>query len=410
VKLRDAAALATGFAALRANPLRTSLSTLGIVMGVAALVAVLSVGDGVERFARDQLARTTDLLSVSLVSRASREVDGVQVPNPVIPRFDIPLARDLARRLPAGARVELVVTGAGLVSAPGGGRARGATVVARWGEADSAGLALGRPIGGDESGVPPVAVVGHSLALLLAGGGDVATALGDSIVVGDAVVEVVGVFAPLGAERTFRVVVPYPLAERAMAPSPVPRLPTLRAQAPRLEAVAELRLAVERWVADQDSSWRGAVTIQSNEFRLAQASQGALVFKILMGTIAAVSLLVGGIGIMNVLLAAVAERTREIGIRKAAGARRRDVVLQFLAESVTISGLGSLIGVGLGFAIAAVGTAVMRSRTLAPVHAGWSWSTVVVAAGAAIVVGLGFGLYPALRAGRLDPIEAIRHE
>jgi putative ABC transport system permease protein len=135
-----------------------------------------------------------------------------------------------------------------------------------------------------------------------------------------------------------------------------------------------------------------------------------LLFKLLMGAITGISLLVGGIGIMNVLLASVAERTREIGIRKAAGARRRDVLLQFLAESVAITGLGSVVGVLLGLGGAFGVTAIMRARADAPVYAAFSWGTVAVAVLAAVTVGVVFGIYPALRAARLSPIDAIRHE
>jgi putative ABC transport system permease protein len=134
-------------------------------------------------------------------------------------------------------------------------------------------------------------------------------------------------------------------------------------------------------------------------------------FKLFMGAITGISLLVGGIGIMNVLLSSVTERTREIGIRKAAGARDRDILSQFLAESVAISSLGSLIGLALGISGAYGITAGIRRFSQAPaLYASISWSTVVVAAVAAVVVGLTFGTYPARRAARLSPIDAIRHE
>ncbi len=121
-------------------------------------------------------------------------------------------------------------------------------------------------------------------------------------------------------------------------------------------------------------------------------------------------MLIGGIGIMNVLLAAVTERTREIGIRKATGARNRDILVQFLAESVAITGVGSVIGAAIGLVVAFAATAVMRSQTQAQLHAAFTWQTVLIAALVSVITGLAFGTYPALRASRLSPIVAMRHE
>jgi ABC-type antimicrobial peptide transport system permease subunit len=124
----------------------------------------------------------------------------------------------------------------------------------------------------------------------------------------------------------------------------------------------------------------------------------------LLASIAAISLIVGGIGIMNIMLVSVTERTREIGLRMAMGARGRDVLLQFLVEAVTLSAIGGLIGIALGFVASAVTTQMLEWKTVV------SWGAVAMAFGTALAVGMFFGFYPARRASQLDPIEALRFE
>jgi putative ABC transport system permease protein len=153
---------------------------------------------------------------------------------------------------------------------------------------------------------------------------------------------------------------------------------------------------------------RAEVQVRAN--RIDQVRQSMMVFKLLMGSITGISLLVGGIGIMNVLLASVFERTREIGVRRATGARQRDIVTQFLAEAVAVTGMGSTAGLLLGFAGAFGVSALIRARSDAPVYASFTVGTILVAAGSAIAIGLIFGAYPAMKASRLSPIEAIRTE
>jgi putative ABC transport system permease protein len=138
---------------------------------------------------------------------------------------------------------------------------------------------------------------------------------------------------------------------------------------------------------------------------LLEAQRTARQFSIILGTIASISLLVGGIGIMNIMLATVTERTREIGIRRALGAKRRDITMQFLIETVVLSGIGGLVGISLGILIPRlIVYFIPEQRTIVTVQ------SVVLAFGISVAIGIVFGMYPARRAALMDPIEALRHE
>jgi len=137
---------------------------------------------------------------------------------------------------------------------------------------------------------------------------------------------------------------------------------------------------------------------------LQAAERTARIFNIVLGSIAAISLLVGGIGIMNIMLASVSERTREIGIRRAVGARQRDIVVQFLIETLLLAGIGGIAGVALGIGLPQLITYFADQRTIVTF-----WSP-VLALGISAGIGVMFGLYPAMRAAKMDPVEALRHE
>ncbi|MBL8055182.1 MAG: FtsX-like permease family protein, partial [Anaerolineales bacterium] len=149
-------------------------------------------------------------------------------------------------------------------------------------------------------------------------------------------------------------------------------------------------------------------TVQNQQDTLAAITSVTDTLTLFLGGIAAISLLVGGIGIMNIMLVSVTERTREIGIRKALGARRRDILYQFLVESAVLSFVGGLIGVATGWLIASlVGRVQLGTSAITPVV---SADSIVMATGFSIAVGLFFGIYPATRAAGLEPVEALRYE
>ncbi len=406
-----ASSFRVGVQSLRLNPLRTVLSTLGVVIGVASLVAVLAVGDGAESFAREQIATTTDLQTLLVVPNTGQTIDGIRIPRATYPVFTLADVDSLARALGPRATVSATVTGGARVTLPG--RARAAAVMAVTSGAEERlrpRFAAGRFFTAAEvRSAERVAVASPALATAAH------LSVGDTLRLEGHAFRVVGILAPAArrvAPLGMAALVPFTVADSAMAPPASPRAPQIMVRAARVETVDTLRRLAERWAATRlGPGWKDEASIEtSSPARLVQARQGIRVFKMVMGAFAGISLVVGGLGIMNVLLAAVTERTREIGIRKAAGARQRDIMIQFLAESVAITGAGSVLGVVLGLGGAFAITAVIRSASEAPIYAAATWQTVAVAAVVSIVVGLAFGTFPALRAARLSPIDAIRHE
>jgi putative ABC transport system permease protein len=408
-------AVPIGLDALRANPLRTLLSTLGVIIGVASLVAVLSLGDGMERMARAEIERTTDVQTVSVSSKTSEQIDGERYPVRGYPVFTFADAREADTELARASAVSLVVTGSATVEVPATGARRRATLSGTLADADlfmNLSIDEGRYFTASEEmrGVP-VAVLSNRLARELARGRDPDALLQQSLSVNGIPHEVIGILAPYEGERQLNVYVPFSRAYEVLRVAPASQPPVMLVRARTLEEVKATRSDVEDWIAERYGQRANRVVVETSDQRLAQAMQGVFIFKLFMGAITGISLLVGGIGIMNVLLASVTERTREIGVRKATGARRVDIVMQFLVESVVISGVGSMVGIALGLSTSFAVVSLIRSRARAIfLDATFSWSTVAVAALAAIAVGLVFGTYPARRAGKLSPIDAIRHE
>jgi putative ABC transport system permease protein len=394
--------------------MRTVLATTGVIIGVGALVAAFAITDGVDVWSRALIARESSVQDVAITPRTREVIRGRSVPVHGYPVFTSDDAARAGAEVPGVLRQVLMLNG----TAPAeylDQRAVASVTLSTAGLADFTGLELsaGRYFtSAEDMHGSPVIVLGHRLAQELAGAHDALWLVGRSVRLGGEPREVIGVLAApsTGDEPDLVAFAPIRGGTALLGPASAPRVATLRLKAHSIEAVDSLRSEAINWLAERYGRDIEKFDVVVGSQRLENTKQAMLLSKLLLGLLSGLILAVGGIGIMNVLLAAVVERTREIGIRKAVGARSTDIQTQFLVESVTVTGVGSAIGFVVGLLIAIAGTALFRQWAGAPIYPVLHASTAFFAMGAAVVVGLVFGTYPARRAARLSPIDAIARE
>jgi putative ABC transport system permease protein len=389
---------------LLANKLRSVLAMLGIIIGVGAVISMLAIGAGARRNILDRISSLgTNLLIVRPGQRGSGGVmSGTQQ------NLTLEDAQAILAEVPRVHAVAPVVSGnVQLKYLNKNTRSSLQGTAITYFAMRALEIEHGRGFSdADVDSMARVAVLGPVTAANLF---ETEDAIGKAIKLNGMSFQVIGLLKAKGDQGYYnpddQVLIPYSTAMKQLLG--VAYLREIDVQA---EPGADLNRVEEhigvllrkRHRIQEDAP--DDVRIQNQAELLATMSSISATFTILLGGIAAISLLVGGIGIMNIMLVTVTERTREIGIRKAIGAKDRDILRQFLIESMVMSALGGTIGVGFGFAVAEI------MRRASPFPALVEPQSIVLALGFSAAVGIFFGWYPALRAARLDPIEALRYE
>ena len=384
--------------ALRANLFRTVLTLLGIVIGVGAVIAMLAIGGGAKQSVVDRIsAMGTDLLLVRPAQSNNRTADGVIATL-------VPEDADAIAELPnvAAAVPELLgnVTmryGNTDYQTQADATTASFTVARNW-PVDRGGFIAPR----DEAGYAPVIVLGQTVARVLFPEG--VDPMGRYVLVNNIPFQVIGLMqakgaTPYGADQDD--VVFMPLSTGSMRVFGKRFVRSITVQVQDTARIDETQAAVQALLEQRHRRQDVQIRNMSSLLETVSATQNTLT--ILLGSVAAISLLVGGIGVMNIMLVSVTERTREIGVRMATGARMRDILQQFITESVVVSAIGGAIGAVGGLGVAAVLRAFGTPILFSP-------GPVLLAFGCAFLTGLVFGYMPARKAATLDPVVALSAE
>ncbi|HXM87464.1 MAG TPA: ABC transporter permease [Solirubrobacteraceae bacterium] len=400
--------LRIAWSGIAANKLRSSLTILGMTIGVASVIVLIAVGNGSSNAVKSQIqslgtnvlivmgsgglrggARASSAGSVSLTKQDAEALQNqaldpsVQSASPVVDASSVKLVYDSSSYEPS----TFVGTTPSYLTAHSYKVSEGASFTSA-----------------DVSKHKRVAVIGQTVVEELFAG---ASAVGQTIKVNGSNFEVVGVLAKKGSNGATNQddVVMAPISTVQDSLTGFGAIDSITVQAKSQSALdsaeAEVTQTLEERHKITNTSEPGFEVLNQGSL-LETSNSTSSVFTTLLGEVAAISLLVGGIGVMNIMLVSVTERTREIGIRKAVGARRSDILTQFLTEAVLVSLIGGIAGVLVG---------VLGSRfTIAGVHPEVATYSIFLAFGAAALSGLFFGTYPAARAASLRPIEALRFE
>jgi putative ABC transport system permease protein len=397
-----------GLRSLARNKMRSFLTMLGIIIGVAAVIAMLAIGQGARTSMEASIASLGT--NVIMVFPGAQSAGGVRMEAGASGRFTVEDVEAVRKEAPAVRHITPIARTSAQIKA-GGANWRSSVYgvypeyldIRQW-EVTSGSVFSAA----EERSGAKVCLLGRTVADSLFGAGS--DPVGQSIRIQNLPFRVVGVLAPkgqssFGQDQDDLVIAPFTTVARKLLATF--NAQSLYASATSAEAIPEASAQIEEVLRRQQRVPEG----ESSPFMLrtqTEITQAATAMSttltLLLSSIAGISLLVGGIGIMNIMLVSVTERTREIGIRLALGARGNDILLQFLVEALVLSFVGGLIGIALG-----VGASALLASTQ-----GWavlvSPSSIALAFGFSAATGIFFGWYPARKAARLNPIEALRYE
>jgi putative ABC transport system permease protein len=410
------------------NKLRSALTMLGVIIGVASVIAMVAVGNGASQQVQNTiLSLGSNLITVSPANLSDQGLRGAGAQSQNLTLDDM---RAIQTQLGSSIAASEAEQGAGRWQVTAAGQnwntnVNGVTedypIVRDWP------LQSGDFFSGSDVTVnAQVAVIGSTTATSLFGEAD---AVGQTLQLRQVFggggqgqgqqrarivnFKVVGVLEPKGSTFGFgrddQILVPVTTAQRVLT-GRLNIVNTIVVKATSSDAMTDTTADVTNVLLQRHNISDPTVadfTVTNQNDTLAALGAVTGTFTLLLGAIGGISLLVGGIGIMNIMLVSVNERTREIGIRKAVGARRQDIMVQFLIESMALTGIGGILGILLGWSITLVVSLIPQASGLVLVI---TTGTVIIAVGVSVAIGVVFGLYPAMRAARLHPIQALRYE
>ena len=395
------------FRALRRNKLRSVLTALGIIIGVGAVIAMVGIGNGAKAQVEAQIASLGQ--NVILIFSGSTTSSGIRTGWGGAGTLKIEDAEAIRREVPGVAGVSEEVVSTTQVAAGNQnwftriyGESADYFDIRQWPLADGAPFTPQ-----DVRSANKVCVIGRTTATQIYGNED---PVGQILRVKEVPFTITGVLtpkglSPQGVDQDDIVIMPYTSAmKRVIGGTNLRNINVQIGDARQVEAAQQQIIALLRQRHNIRPGRDDDFTVRNQQEIAEAATATSRVMTLLLGAIAGVSLVVGGIGIMNIMLVSVTERTREIGVRMAVGAHGKDILTQFLIEAVTLSSVGGVIGIICGIGASRILSAYAHWPTLI------SLSSILIAFLFSAAVGVFFGFYPARQAARLDPIEALRYE